>query len=101
MDFDVLELWKERVHVAMAANHPMSCKSILDWPDRNGECFMVSEMQLGPEVRDYIVRRIADYSTYPDISYRRVTQETLLHMVALGEGITLVSEGSVLISTQK
>src|SRR5690606_37436702 len=50
-------------------------------------------LEPGPEVHDYIVRRIADYSTYPDVTYRRVNVETLMHMVAIGEGITLVSEG--------
>ncbi len=94
-DCDVLELWKERVHVAMTVDHPLSRKAALDWSDLREERFIVPVAEPGPEVHDYIVRRIADYSTYPDISYRRVTQETLMHMVALGEGITLVSEGCI------
>jgi DNA-binding transcriptional LysR family regulator len=42
-------------------------------------------------VHDYIVRRAADYSTYPDVSHKAVAQETLMHLVGLGQGITLVS----------
>lgn len=90
---DVEEFWRERVHVAMAVNHPLASSNALDWPLLKGERFIVSTMEPGPEVHDYIVRRIADYSTYPDVIYRHVTVETLMHMVAIGEGITLVSEG--------
>lgn len=92
-DCEVLELWKERVHVAMAVDHPLSGRAALDWPELRKEHFIVPLAEPGPEVHDYIVRRVADYSTYPDISYRRVTQETLMHMVAIGDGITVVSEG--------
>lgn len=90
---DVEEFWRERVHVAMAAQHPLASNNALDWPQLRVERFIVSTMEPGPEVHDYIVRRIADYSTYPEVTYRHVTVETLMHMVAIGEGITLVSEG--------
>jgi DNA-binding transcriptional LysR family regulator len=90
---DVEEFWRERVHVAMAAQHPLANSNTLDWAQLHEERFIVSTMDPGPEVHDYIVRRVADYSIYPDITYRQVTVETLMHMVAIGEGITLVSEG--------
>ena len=90
---DVEEFWRERVHVAMAVHHPLASSNALDWPQLRDERFIVSTMEPGPEVHDYIVRRVADYSTYPDVTSRQVTVETLMHMVAIGEGITLVSEG--------
>src|SRR5690606_22179885 len=90
---DVEELWRERVHVAMAVQHPLAGSNSLDWSQLRNERFSVSTMEPGPEVHDYIVRRVADYSIYPDVTYHQVTEETLMHMVAIGEGITLVSEG--------
>ncbi len=54
---------------------------------------MVSEYPPGPEVHDYVVRRIADYSHYPVIERRGVQQEMLMSMVGMGFGISLVSEG--------
>lgn len=82
---DVEEFWRERVHVAMAVKHPLASCNALDWPQLRAERFIVSTMEPGPEVHDYIVRRVADYSTYPDVTYRHVTVETLMHMVAIGE----------------
>ncbi|MGB3832639.1 MAG: LysR substrate-binding domain-containing protein [Mesorhizobium sp.] len=90
---DVEEFWCERVHVAMAVQHPLAGCNALDWPQLKGGHFIVSTMEPGPEVHDYIVRRLADYSTYPDVTSHHVTVDTLMHMVAIGEGITLVSEG--------
>jgi len=92
-DCDVEEFWNERVHVALADHHPLAGRDALDWPQLNKENFIVSSMDPGPEVQDYIVRRAASYSTYPNVSSRHVTVETLMHMVAIGEGITVVSEG--------
>lgn len=90
---DVEEFWRERVHVAMAIQHPLAGCAALDWLQLYDERFIVSTMEPGPEVYDYIVRRVADYSTYPNVTYNHVTEDTLMHMVAIGEGITLVSEG--------
>ncbi|MGQ3671998.1 LysR family transcriptional regulator [Xanthobacter sp. TB0136] len=90
---EVEEFWHERVHVAIAVRHPLAASNSLDWPQLREEHFIVSALEPGPEVHDYIVRRVADYSSYPDVTYHHVTEETLMHMVAIGEGITLVSEG--------
>lgn len=90
---DVEEFWRERVHVAVAVQHPLAGSNVLDWLQLRDEHFIVSAMEPGPEVHDYIVRRAADYSRYPEVTYHHVTEETLMHMVAIGQGITLVSEG--------
>ncbi len=92
-DLAVLDLWRERVHVALARSHPLANQKALDWPQLRGERFITTFVEPGPEVHAYIIRRLADYSTYPEVLYHDVSTETLIHMVALGEGITLVSEG--------
>ncbi len=89
---ETVELWDERVHMAMPRSHPLSGEKRIDWRQLRDEMFIVSRFGPGPEIRDYIVRRICDYSTYPMIEYRDVQQETLMHMVAMGKGITPVVE---------
>lgn len=89
---ETLELWRERVHIAMPECHPLSGRAMVDWSELRDERFIVSRFEPGPEVRDYIARRICDYSTYPMIEYCDVQQETLMHRVALGKGITPVAE---------
>ncbi|RWH82182.1 MAG: LysR family transcriptional regulator [Mesorhizobium sp.] len=85
------ELWRERVYVALPESHPLAARPKLDWPDLKAEHFIVSRGEPGPEVHDYIVRRSADYSTYPDVEEKVALQDTLMNLVSLGQGITLVS----------
>lgn len=85
------ELWRERVHVALPERHQLAARPKLDWPDLKAEHFIVSRGEPGPEVHDYIVRRSADYSTYPDVEEKAALQDTLMNLVSLGQGITLVS----------
>jgi DNA-binding transcriptional LysR family regulator len=87
------ELWRERVHVALPECHPLAARAKLDWPELKTEHFIVSRGEPGPEVHDYIVRRSADYSTYPDVEEKAALQDTLMNLVSLGQGITLVSAG--------
>lgn len=90
-DCEIAELWHERVHVALPVSHPLAYFERLDWPMLRDEQFIVTRREPGPEVHDYIVRRVADYSTYPRVEHKPCTQETLMSLVALGQGITLVS----------
>ncbi len=90
-DCEIAPLWEERVHVALPEGHELAGRRQVDWPDLQSECFIVSRFPPGPEVHDYIVRRAADYSTYPEVLYKAVVQETLMNLVGLGQGITLVS----------
>jgi len=87
---DSLELWRERVHIAMSKEHRLAGQPSIKWHELRDEHFIVSRFGAGSEIRDYIVRRICDYSTYPLIDYCGVHQETLMHMVAMGKGITPV-----------
>jgi DNA-binding transcriptional LysR family regulator len=89
---DVSELWRERVYVAMPASHTLADLEGLDWPDLRDEVVIVSRTASGPDVHDYIVRRSAGQRSYPTVEYCEAGQETLMHMVAIGRGITLVAE---------
>lgn len=89
---DCVELWQERVHIAMPRSHPLASHKKIDWSQLRDELFIVPRLGSGPEARDYIVRRICDYSTYPMVDFCDVQQETLMHMVAMGKGITPVGE---------
>lgn len=88
---ETAELWREPAYVALPKDHRLARRRKLDWPDLRDERFIVCRLPPGPEAYTFIVRRAADYSTFPDIAYRDVTQETLMSLVGLGHGITLVS----------
>lgn len=89
---DTVELWRERLHIALPGSHRLADCECLDWSEMREERFIVSRYEPGSDIYDYIVRRIANLSPYPVVEYRRVFQGTLMHLVGLGDGITLVSE---------
>lgn len=91
-DCETSALWHERVHVAMPRDHRLTVCTRLNWSDVRSEQFIITRTAPGPEVHDYIIRRAADYSTYPKVTAIAVAQETLLNLVALGQGLTIVLE---------
>lgn len=88
---ETAELWRERVHVALPRGHELARRRKLDWADLRGETFIVRRFAPGPEVHDYIVRRFAGHNTRPDVVTKDVAQETLMSLVGLGQGVTLVT----------
>jgi DNA-binding transcriptional LysR family regulator len=88
---ETAELWSERVHVALPEEHPLHDRDRLDWPDLKEESFIVSRFPPGPEVHDYVVRRIADFSSYPTVERVAVAPATVLTLVGMGFGVGVVA----------
>lgn len=89
-DCETIACWSERVHIALADRHPLSRRASLDWNELKDETFIVSKFEPGPEVYQYIVRRSSDYGVHPLVIPKPSLQETLMNLVALGQGITPV-----------
>ncbi|WP_293327741.1 LysR family transcriptional regulator [Parvibaculum sp.] len=90
-DCEIALLWEERSYIAIPKDHMLAGKHRLDWPDLRNERFIVSRFAPGPEIHEQIFRRAAVHGTYPEVLYKAVGQETLMNLVGLGQGITLVS----------
>lgn len=100
-DCETAELWRERVHVALPADHHLAERESIEWSWLREQKFLVTKCEPGLEVHDYIVRRLADYNTYPAIKIMPCNQETLMNMVAIGRGVTVVSAGWCSISVPR
>jgi DNA-binding transcriptional LysR family regulator len=92
---DTAVFWEARVFVAVPEWHALASEDQIHWAALKDEMFIVSRDAPGPEIHDYIVRRLADLGNSPSIERHGVGRETLMHMVALGLGITLASEASI------
>ena len=90
-------LWSEPVRVALPASHALSAFDMLGWHQIAGERFMVSEVDPGPEIHDFVVRRLSALGRHPTVQPRPVRRDGLMAMVGLGVGISLVgaAEASV------
>ena len=57
--------------------------------------FIVTKSGRGPDIEDFLVARLSRPGFRPSIHVHDVSFETLLHMVALGFGTAIVSQGAV------
>ena len=89
---EVERLWHERVVVALPEGHPLAANQEIPWEELANERFIVSRVDPGPEIQDYIVRGLAELGRHPDVEQVSVQRETLLALVGLGQGLSLVGE---------
>jgi DNA-binding transcriptional LysR family regulator len=94
-DCDVELLWHERVFCVLPIGHRLASKESLDWSDVRAESFIVSQEEPGPEIHDYLVKHLATLGFHPNVKRLSVCRESLIHLVAMGFGLTLTSESAV------
>lgn len=85
-------LWSERVFAALPDDHILASREELVWDDLAAESFIVSMVAPGQEIHDHLVRCLADLGRHPEIEVQQIGRDNLLQLVALGRGLTLVSE---------
>ncbi|WP_207303505.1 LysR substrate-binding domain-containing protein [Komagataeibacter xylinus] len=85
-------LWNEALVIALPSAHPLATLESLAWADLATENFLVRSGGAGPQVFEHIVRRVAEHGRSPRLQRRDVGRDTLMHMIAAGEGITLTHE---------
>ncbi|WP_237154139.1 LysR family transcriptional regulator [Oryzibacter oryziterrae] len=88
------QLWSEAMMAVLPQDHPLASAERLVWRDLAPETFLVRQDGAGPQVLDHIVRRLSEREKSPRIRRCDVGRDTLMHMVAAGDGITLTSEAA-------
>lgn len=91
-------LWRERIFVVLPEHHALTVNNEVMWRDLSGEPFIVSEGAPGPEIHNLLMRHLTDLGHHADIRVQRIGRDNLLPLVALGRGLTLVSEAMTVTS---
>lgn len=93
-DFQSIPLWTERVYVALPDNHVLATSDVLTWERIRYEPFIVRRWANGSMIWYKLAeRKIADGIAL-NITQHDVSRESLLGLVASGQGLTLVSEAA-------
>lgn len=95
---EVEALWKERIFLALPQAHRLSERDAIDWESLSDERFVVRQSEPGPQIHDYVIARLADLGYYPSVQRFDVGRDTLMHLVALGLGLTFVGEAATAMS---
>lgn len=88
------ELWQEPFMIALPTDHPLAPSPSITWANIATERFLVRNGGSGPQVFEHVIRRVAERERSPQIHRSDVGRDTLMHMVAAGDGITLTSQAA-------
>lgn len=93
-DFHSEPLWSERILVALSATHSLAERELVHWTDLRGERFLLPFADPGPELRDMLLGRLALPGAKPDIRMLQSSRETILSILGVSAGMSIVCEGS-------
>ncbi|NTA50033.1 LysR family transcriptional regulator [Agrobacterium tumefaciens] len=88
--FQSLHLGDEPMLVVLPKSHSQSGARRLSIEDLQQETFNLSAGGPGPDIRDYLTRRMAKLGTELRVQLHRTNQCELINMVASGFGVTIV-----------
>lgn len=85
-----LYLRDERMTAVLPKSHPLAGASNVSFEDLRRERFILAENGLGPDIQEYLAKRMAKSGVEPRVQLHRVGQCNLINMVALGFGVTII-----------
>ncbi len=91
-DCSLLPLWTEQIVAALPEQHPHVERTQLSWPHLKGETIQISRRDPGPELLDLLKSKVVSPGDTLDICLQDVSLESLLTLVGLGRGVTLLTE---------
>lgn len=92
-DDRMLQLWSERVIVALPEHHPLSSSAAVPWPKLANERLLIPLRGPGPELEKVLITRL--HHLEPQSVLRQdVGLDRLLSLVSAGYGLLLVLEGA-------
>lgn len=92
---DLTHFWSEKVYVALPRNDHLARKRAINWSDLRDRHFIVSEVDPGPEIHDYLVKHLAELGHHPSVERHVVGRDNLMQLVKIGQGLTLTSEATI------
>jgi DNA-binding transcriptional LysR family regulator len=84
-------LWEEQVSVVVPTDIADEFKSPVSADQLRSRPFLVCRDGFGPQVRDWIIRRLSGLSTSPRVEFVDVSRGVLFSMVGLGLGLTFAT----------
>jgi DNA-binding transcriptional LysR family regulator len=89
---DTTQLWTEHMFVALPLGHALCASEEIAWDALRDQHFIVCQTEKGRAMHDQLVKRLAEMNYNPSVERLDVGRETLMHLVALGLGVSLTSE---------
>jgi len=95
LDCEVAQLWTEEIFVALPQGHMLCGCDEITWESLRHEKVILCQSELGGAIHDRLITRLAQFGYSPLVERLDVGREALMHLVALGLGVSFTSEATV------
>ncbi len=92
LTFSSLVSHSEQALIAMPTGHRLAPHAVVDWAQVIEETILLSVDEPSPEILAVVLQAVSVGGQQPAIARQMVGREALMMMVALGLGVTIVSE---------
>jgi Transcriptional regulator len=87
--------WTAPLVIALPYSHPLADNETVSWEELLGEMFLIRYFSTASQLYAHIARRIGQSGQAPQLRPVYVERDTMMQMIADGEGVTLASAGAV------
>ncbi|MFT3972124.1 MAG: LysR family substrate-binding domain-containing protein [Amaricoccus sp.] len=92
LDCDAMKLWSERVILTVPKEHKLAKIDEVRWNDLLDQTLLETDRSGNEELGLRIRMRFEEAGRYPHVRSHSIGQESLISLVAMGWGLTLVAE---------
>jgi len=92
---EVAQLWTEQIFVALPQGHVLCDCDEIRWESLRNEKVILCQSELGGAIHDRLITRLAQFGYSPWVERLDVGREALMHLVAMGLGVSFTSEATV------
>jgi DNA-binding transcriptional LysR family regulator len=92
---NVTQLWTEHIFAALPQKHILCDCDQITWESLRHEKVILCQSELGGAIHDRLITRFAELGYSPWVERLDVGREALMHLVALGLGVSFTSEATV------
>src|SRR5260370_28302982 len=92
---EVAQLWTEQIFVALPQGHKLCDCDEITWESLRHEKVILCQSELGGAIHDRLITHLAQFGYSPWVERLDVGREALMHLVALGLGVSFTSEATV------
>src|SRR5215472_15130244 len=92
---NVTQLWTEHIFAALPQGHVLCDCDEITWESLRYEKVILCQSELGGAIHDRLITRFAELGYSPWVERLDVGREALMHLVALGLGVSFTSEATV------
>jgi DNA-binding transcriptional LysR family regulator len=94
-DCDVAPLWREHLFVVLPDGHALTHCKVIEWRSLRNQPLIIRQSNCSSALCERLVKHLSDRARTAILRKVDVGRETVMHLVAMGRGVSLTSEATI------